>query len=171
MKTFVYPLLALITLPFVAGCGMPDFRIKRKVAANEIIGTWELDPKSSAFATDNDIDRHKADPTKVHAITFVAGGTCQFRSVLQMPTRYVDALGEWEISPTDDDPKGSQIDISLKIEGDARHTFSMGLKEISGELILWQFWGDPDSWKFVEYRRQAEQPALTDRSPDSSLQR
>lgn len=152
-------LILLITTLLVAACGMPDIRIKRKVAASEVLGTWSLDPKSSALAAGNSLDRCEADPTKPHTITFSADGTCRYRSVLQMPARYLDAYGEWEITPTADDPKGSEVDVSLEIDGDGTYMLSLDLREESGELIFWEFWGDPDSWRFLEYKRKAEQDA------------
>lgn len=154
MKPIVQLSCLLAVLLSLASCGLPDIRIKRLVDPSEIVGTWELDPGSSALAADNSIDRYVADPTKPHEITFKEDGTCQYRSVFQMPTRFVEASGEWELGSTEGDPRGSEIDLSLQIEGEGTHSFSLDLREEAGELILWEFWGDPDSWRFLEYRRR-----------------
>jgi hypothetical protein len=157
MKTITQSLLLLLVSLIVVSCGMPDIRIKRKVTESEIQGMWILDLKSSALASDNSIDRYEDASAKVHKITFNADGTCHYQSVLQMPTRYVDAHGTWEIGSDPDNPRGSVIDIRLKSDAEGTYMFSLDLKEDSGELILWEFWGDPDSWRFLEYNRKAEQ--------------
>ena len=154
MKTITQRLLIPLVSLIIVSCGMPDIRVKRKVAESEIQGVWVLDPKSSALASDNSIDRYEDASAKVHKITFNPDGTCHYQSVLQMPTRYVDAHGTWKIGSDADNPKGSVIDILLKTDSDGTYMFSLDLKEESGVLILWEFWGDPDSWRFLEYKRK-----------------
>lgn len=155
MKTITQRILLLLASFIVVGCGMPDIRIKRKVTESEILGTWELDPKSSAFASDT-IDRYERASAKAYTIRFNSDGSCHYQSVSQFPTRYVNAHGKWKISPDTENPKGCLIDIELKTDGGGTHIFTLDLKEHSGELILWEFWGDPDSWRFLEYKRKAE---------------
>ena len=139
----------------MSSCGIPDIRIKRKVAESEIIGTWQLDPKSSALVVDNDGNDYVIDSSKPHTMVFRSDGTCQYRSVLQMPTRYVDAIGEWSIGTDSDNPKGCKINMKLKSDG-GTYMFSLDLKEESGELVIWEFWSDPDLWNFLEYKRKPE---------------
>lgn len=145
--------ITLLGLLCLTSCGLPDTRIKRQVAESEIIGTWELDPASSALAVDHDGDDYLMEPGQAHTIVFNADGTCHYRSVMQMPTRHVDAAGTWCITPTDDDPRGCHVDLELRIDGEGTSSFSLDLREESGELILWEFWGDPDLWNFLEYRK------------------
>jgi len=145
--------ILLVSL-LLSSCGGPDIRIKRKVAEREIVGTWHLDPKSSALVLDHDGDDYLMDASKPHVIVFDEDGTCRYSSVMQMPTRYVDSIGDWSIVPTSNDPRGSKVDIRLKTDGGGTHMFSLDIKEESGELILWEFWSDPDLWNFLEYKRK-----------------
>jgi hypothetical protein len=74
-----------------------------------------------------------------------------------MPARYVDASGEWKIVTPADNPKGCQVKMILNGGGTGTIEFSLDLKEESGQLVLWEFWSDPDLWNFLEYKRtQAE---------------
>jgi hypothetical protein len=147
MKT----LLLLLCLPLFYGCGPPDIRLKRLITAGEVVGTWQLDPKSSALEVDGDNQDYIMDPSKPHEIIFRPDGTCRYRSVLQLTTGYVDAEGKWSIVPTSDDPKGSEIKLAIDFGG--TNMFSLDVKEESGKLVLWEFWSDPDLWDFLEYKR------------------
>lgn len=154
----------LLVICLLPSCGLPDIRIKRKVATSELVGTWVLDPKSSAMAKDHDGDTYVPATGQPHTIVFNADGTCHYRSVLQMPTRYVDASGDWSIVTPTDNPKGCEVKIILNSASTGTTQFSLDLKEESGHLILWQFWSDPDLWNFLEYKRtQAEQGASPSR--------
>lgn len=146
----------LITIAFVfAGCGIPDKRIKRKVAESEIVGVWDLDLSSSALLEDHDGQNYAIDSSKPHTIDFNADGTCRYRSVLQMPTRYVDAHGTWSIGTPSDAPKGSEIDLVINLPAGGTLAMTMDIKEKSGALVLWTFWSDPDLWNFLEYNKKA----------------
>ena len=148
MKT----VLLFLGLLCLVSCGMPDIRIKRKVADREIVGIWHLDPASSALAADYDGDDYRMDPEKPHTIVFRSDGTCRYRSVMQMPTRFVDAEGEWSIVPTADDSKGCMVEMRLKLD-DGETKCALDFREKSGALVLWEFWSDPDLWNLLEYKR------------------
>lgn len=145
--------IGLLGLLLLTSCGLPDTRLKRQVAESEVVGTWELDPASSALALDHDGDDYAMEPGKPHTIVFNADGTCRYRSVLQMPTRHVDATGTWRITPTPDDPSGCTVDLELKTEDGATTSFSLDFREEHDELIIWEYWSDPDLWNFLDYRR------------------
>ena len=132
---------------------MPDIRINREVAEKEIVGTWRLDPGSTALASNDFGGDYVPDASQPNTIVFNPDGTCRYRSVSQMPTRHIDESGEWSIVPTSDKPERYEIKMTLKMEGGGTSGFDIGIRERSGELVLWQFWGDPDSWHFLEYRR------------------
>jgi hypothetical protein len=145
-------LLILLFLPLLFACAPPDIRIKRMVAASEVVGTWQLDPKSSALVVDGDTQDYIIDHSKPHEIEFKADGTCRYRSVLQMPTRYVDVSGKWAVVTTANNPKGCEVELELEWVG--TYMFSLDIKDDSGTLVLWEFWSDPDLWNFLEYRRK-----------------
>lgn len=153
MKIVAKAAFLILSSLALASCGMPDIRIKHKVAETEVVGTWHLDPKSSALAEDHDGDDYVMDATKPHTIVFSADGTCHYRSVLQMPTRYIDAVGQWKTSSPSDKPEGSEVQIELNMPDGGTQMISLDIREDSGELILWTFWSDPDLWNFIEYKQ------------------
>lgn len=135
-------------------CGEPDIRIQRTVTESEIVGVWELDPQSSALAADHDGDDYDVDPSQQHLIEFRADGTWRYRSVLQMPTRHIDAAGSWSMVAPSDAPRGSRIEIGLQMDDGGTYLFSLDIREESGELVLREFWDDPDPWIFLDYQRK-----------------
>jgi len=166
MKILAKTAFSIIGCLALASCGIPDKRIKRKVVESEIVGTWYLDPNSSALAEDHDGDNYAIDSTKPHSIDFNDDGTCRYRSVLQMPTRYVDVTGIWSVGAPSDDPKGTEVDIELDVPGGGTHAIIMDIKEESGELVLWTFWSDPDLWNHLEYNKKPNKAEMaTPRKP------
>jgi len=166
MKIFVKVTFLMLISLVIASCGIPEKRIKRIVGEHEIVGIWELDPSSSALAEDHDGDNYAIDSSKPHSIVLNADGTCRYRSVLQMPTRYIDATGIWAIEFQADDPKGSEVRIELNTITGGTQMITMEIKEESGDLILWNFWSDPDLWNLLEYNKKPNKAEMaTPRKP------
>lgn len=157
-------LVALLIL-FLAGCHspLPDIRIKRTVAKNEVIGTWVLDSNCSAVGQHNTIDRYIPDPAKPHQIILHANGTCQFLSVIENisgPHPYRLLNGTWKLETDKENPSGSRLSLNL-----GRLWTDYEFREEKGTLILWQYWGDPDSCNFIEYQRAPSPCSLQSPTP------
>ncbi|MES2996760.1 MAG: hypothetical protein V4733_08115 [Verrucomicrobiota bacterium] len=139
----------------LAGCFLPDIRINRKVSKSEVIGTWLLDPKCSAIAETNAIDRYIPDSSKPHRIILNPDGTCSFQSVIGYdPGKYQYQIltGTWKLETSKDNPSGSYLALELGKAGMRTTHTDYDFREENGNLILWCHWGDPGSWQFLEYR-------------------
>ncbi len=136
----------------------PDIRLKRPVEPNEVIGCWELMESSlntvtnAHFTFDPYIIKGKPE----HKIVFNSDGTCIYQSLMQMPTKYVNTNGTWKITQDSKEPKISKLEIIHH----KQIYFSLDFMEKEKELIIWEFWGDPDDWQFLKYKKMkdSEQP-------------
>jgi hypothetical protein len=155
------PLLILLTI-ICTGCphplGMPDRNLKTYVQDQDVVGVWSLQPESLSLLTR---DGFKADSSHMYQIQFQADGACSFRSVVDEFSggTYHDAKGEWKLEH--DTTGGSNIEKKNTIEmnlslPNGRHIQYLNFDKVDGSLVLWQFYGDPDSWEFMEYKK-AEQ--------------
>lgn len=137
----------------ISGCQFSEGRyLDREVEAAELVGTWymrsssmdslrfagatgEIDPDSNFFVLDSD-------------------GTCLFNSIPLTRSNIESALVEtstqcrWELSEV-----GHQaLRLTMAdIEGGGIYHFD---ETAEGELVLWYWVDDPDSWKYVEYSRE-----------------
>lgn len=164
----IIPIVASIL--FLAGCGRyfaPDIRLKRQVAANEITGTWVLRGDSLTIAKRDQFHPYHEQPGRMHEIELRPDGTCHFRSITQMPTDYLDCEGEWQLGHSSKDTNIPELDLLLKKGGG--YGFSLDFTEEDSHLVVWQYWGDPDSWEFLKYDKQPNpQGGANGRKPFSS---
>lgn len=142
--------LAIVIPLLLSGCWLPDIRLKRNVTPEEITGIWTMTLDSfQDIKTDSDasaiIGSHKDFQIEIRK-----DGTLRYRSLLQMPTRAVDYQGTWELKPHTD-RKGNKLDITLEANGS--YSFSLDFTEEKGKLLLWTFFGDPDSWRLEQYEK------------------
>ena len=143
---FLFPLV-------LAGCFLPDIRLKRNVAPSEVVGLWTLtadsfldirrDPEAAALP-----GRHLE-----YQIDIRADGTLIYRSLLQMPVRQVDVPGRWELRPLSGGKPGNELQIVVDIGGG--HGFSLNFTEEKGRLLIWEYFGDPDRFRLVTYEKTA----------------
>lgn len=134
----------------------PD--LKRYVTQDELIGVWIHTPD-----TERIIARDKpagARPSKCH-LTLNKDGTCEFDSVYGFydDFAYQKSSGTWTLEhDTEGDSnvrKKNTIAFDMNEKGFAGNMY-LNLKEKNGKLILWAWYGDPDSWEFVEYTKEEQ---------------
>jgi len=145
------PALAIVITLLLAGCWLPDIRLKRSVTPEEIVGVWTMTEDSfQDIKTDSDASRIDGSH-KDYQIEIRKDGTLRYRSLLQIPTRAVDYQGTWQLKPRTDPPRGNRLDILLDANGD--YGLSLDFTEEDGMLIIWTFFGDPDSWRLEKYKK------------------
>ena len=148
----------LLLVSSLAACGSyfaPDINLKRKASEKEIVGTWKLTSqtrdllKAKGFADE---------PSKEYTITFASDGSLQFSSIMEDAEHPVlmEGAGNWTLEH--DLAQGDNIkkanDISLKIHfPKTTYWYHLFLTEENGKLLLWYWYGDPDSWEFIKYER------------------
>ncbi len=159
--------LVLVVLAVLcSGCPwpLPDRNLKEYVKEQDVVGRWNFQPESIALVVR---DGFKTNPTHQYHIQFLKDGTCAFRSVVDefQGGNYRDVKGKWKLEH--DTTGGSnikkkntiQIDLSI---ANGTHTRYLNFDKVDGTLVLWQFYGDPDSWEFMEYKKAEQSPASDD---------
>ena len=154
MKSVSVALLLGATLT-LAGCGRyftPNINLDRYATKEEVVGTWQLLPSTLQLATR---DGYKPPKSLVHEIEFRADGTCTFKSITEWAQKatYMDACGTWKLQH-DTERKGerkrkNELKLSVGPEG-----LEFYLTEEDGKVLLWYWWGDPDSWEFIKYEKR-----------------
>jgi hypothetical protein len=150
----IVPAIAITLL--VAGCGLfsRDIRLKREVAAKEVIGVWSLRTESLATAKKDSTQPYQEQAGRNHEIEFRADGTCHFGSISQMPTDYLDSKGMWQLSHDFKNKKIPQVDILIYKGGS--YALALYFTEQEGKLVLLQPWGVPDKREFLKYEKKTD---------------
>lgn len=160
------PLLIVLAL-LCTGCPrplwLPDRNLKEYVTEQDVVGIWSLQPESLALLTR---DEFKTNSTYQYNIRFFEDGSCSFHSVIAefQGGDYCDVKGTWElkhdITGDSNVEKKNTVRIDLLIENKAVVRYLNFDKE-DGALVLWQFYGDPDSWEFLEYKKKSRTNQVT----------
>lgn len=146
--------MVLICLMLNGCCGTyfpPNRNLKRTVNETEIIGTWKLTPQSLALLQR---DGFVTDPDHAYTITFNLDGSMMFASVVKdmQNGQYTQAAGQWTLEHDTNDNSNIHKTNALRFDI-GRHLMLLNFTEQEGRLLLWNYYGDPDSWEFLEYER------------------
>ena len=150
MKLIIIALL-VVAVSVLAGCGRyftPNINLDRYATKEEIVGTWQMLPSTMQLA---ERDGYKPQ-SSIHEIEFCSDGTCSFRSITESAQKatYLDARGTWTLHH-DTERKGERKrknELKLSI---GNQELGFYLTEESRHVLLWYWWGDPDSWEFIKY--------------------
>jgi hypothetical protein len=151
-------LIILLFSAMTTGCGRyfaPDRNVKETLTDGDVIGTWKMTTNSLALLTR---DGFRSDPAQTYTITFRKNGTCLFQSVEEFAQKgtYVSASGVWKLGHDIKPGGNAKVKNLLQMELDvdrATHFRDLGFTREHGVLMLWEFYGDPDEWEFIEYAR------------------
>jgi len=154
MKFIAFCSLILGAL-LVAGCARyftPNINLDRYATKEEIVGTWQLSPTTLELA---EHDGYHPPKGQIHEIQFHPDGTCTFRSITEWGQKatYRSEEGTWALEH-DTEHKGerkrkNELKVILGSEG-----LSYYPTEEEGKILLWYWWGDPDSWEFIKYKKR-----------------
>jgi hypothetical protein len=153
-------LILSVICALLTGCGnyfAPDRNVKEKLGDDDVIGRWKMTSKSLGLLTR---DGFRSEPAHAYMISFNKDGTCLFQSVeaFVQKGRYISASGVWKLGH--EVKRGSNvrvknvIQMELNVDG-GTHFRDLSFTREAGVLILWEFYGDPDQWEFIEYARDA----------------
>jgi hypothetical protein len=147
--------LLVVAASVLAGCGRyftPNINLDRYATKEEIVGTWRLLPSTLQLATR---DGYKPSETLVHELEFRADGSCTFESITEWAQKatYLSMQGTWTLEH-DTERKGerkrkNELKLTLGSQG-----LEFYLTEEDGKVLLWYWWGDPDSWEFIKYEKR-----------------
>jgi hypothetical protein len=155
-KRYVAESLLLALCAFIVACGgyfAPDRNIRERLDESELSGAWQLTARSLELLERDGFHRN---PDSRYRLTLTADGECQFESVVDDFKGGTDVRAPctWRLEhdAADDSSikRANILRVSFRPDGRVLH-FSFARQ--GGELILWNYYGDPDSWEFIEYSR------------------
>ncbi len=142
------------------GCALPlpDINLTRKVSKAELVGTWVLTAQAKKMIAAEQTASKKP-PTGY--IKLLADGSCEFSSIYSVNYSLVhlESKGKWvlEHDTTGDSNYKKKNALRLDMESSqfASNTY-LNFTQDNGKLLLWSFYGDPDSFDLIEYHKQKE---------------
>lgn len=145
---------AAVAVVLSTGCQHAEDRyLERAVAANEVVGTWQMTPGTVKDLQDTGYTA-SIDPMQ-HQIVLRSDGTCDFRTLARVldeagkPAPRLESECGWKLGNVGH--QAVQIDTHTEPPQHPYYYFSEGP---GGRLELWQHAGDPDAWRYVEYTKQ-----------------
>ena len=154
--------ICVFSIPFMfflnnlAGALTPPPDLIRYVTQDELIGVWiHTSDTKRIIARDKPSGTR---PLKCH-ITLHKDGTCDFDSVYghYKSFAYRKSSGRWTLEHDTEGNsnrrKKNAIAFDINASGFAGNMY-LNLKEKNGKLILWAWYGDPDSREFIEYIKE-----------------
>ena len=124
-------------------------RLDRAVDTDEILGAWTLSSEGVADLRSSGIELKE--PPARHTIQFKGDGSCEFNTLLPSAIRaeraanLVSSPCHWELTAG----RNPLLTIEL-LNTEERVTYRF--VEARG-LRIWQYIGDPDAWKYLEYSK------------------
>lgn len=156
------PLRLRITLVAVAisvvsasGCQWSEDRyLKREVTQEEVVGTWVLRPESVQDL--DSIGIQIGDDRSSHRLELDADGGCELRTFLPEDVELTGSAPavtsstcRWDLVQG-----GSHQQLSIELLDAPGKTIRYSFTEAKGgELVIWQYIGDPDAWRYLEYSK------------------
>lgn len=150
--------VALLVLGVTLACQRSENRYAtRKVTPMEVHGTWTMTPTGIEGLRYAGHTKHLNEAD--HVLVIRPDGSCSLRG-------FVDALKtsgadegfvatdcQWSLGEI-----GHQA-LMIRIQGQRADTLGpyFHFDEENGKLLLWQYAGDPDAWKYVEFAKQSDQ--------------
>ena len=148
-------LCVVVVVVVVAGCHGPDRHMRRKVEPSELVGTWKMTAASLRLLQR---DGYVASPGETQTITFKADGSLAFASVLDQfeGGTLTTCNGTWRLDhdkTINNLRRANVVDVELQLTRNHTYLRTLSLAEEGGKLRLWDSYGDPDLWEFIEYER------------------
>ena len=156
-------IILILSCAILFGCdrSLPDRSLKEYVSETDVVGKWKLTPESLALLTQFGF---KEKPEHKYSIVFHPDGTCEYHTVVGYfeDIAYYEVAGSWELEK---DTMGNSNYIkknALRIEistPNMDYTRYLNFDKKEGQIILWNYYGDPDSWEFLEYEKIKNNPS------------
>jgi hypothetical protein len=155
MLTRLVIVVFLFSLIFASCQWSEDRSLEREVTNEELVGVWVLQPQSVRDL--ESVGIVLSEERTSHRIALQANGSCRLRAFL---TEDIDVPGpaptvtssrcRWELITG----PSSRQHLSLELTDLPRRFTQYHLSETAdGNLVLWQYIGDPDFWDYLDYAR------------------
>jgi hypothetical protein len=155
MSVKIASVLVAVTFLATAGCQRSEDRfLEREVAPEELVGTWVLRPESVQDL--ESIGVQIGDGMSSHWLELASDGGCRIQTFLPAdieltgpPPTVTSSRCRWELTPS-----GARQQLWLKLLNSPRkHAHYHFTETNGGELVIWQYIGDPDAWRYLEYSK------------------
>ena len=159
--------LLLVTISTLAtGCQWSEDRsFDREVLRDEIVGVWVL--RAESVRDLGSVGVRLGGDRSSHRIELNSDGGCELRTflpehveIMGAPPAVTSSQCRWRL-------KGGVPDQELAIEllDHRGKTIHYSFTEVDGELVIWQYIGDPDAWRYLEYSRMQPHPPPSPAAP------
>lgn len=150
------PLVA-VTLSLLAtgGCQWSEDRfLEREVAPEELVGTWVLRPESVQDL--DSIGVQLGEDRFSHRLAIDSGGGCELRTFLPAdveltgpPPAVTSSRCRWRLARG-----AAHQHLWIELLDTAKKHIHYNFTEANGgEIVIWQYIGDPDAWRYLEYSK------------------
>lgn len=123
------------------------------MAPRELVGAWEATPFAMKSLKETGHSKHLN--VSDHFLHVRPDSSCRIKSVLNIALfkpdedpHYVDGECTWSIK----NDGHEYLDIKMKSEDSYRGKYYFDQED--GRLVLWQYATDPDSWKYMEFKKR-----------------
>jgi hypothetical protein len=150
---------AIMACALLVGCGRyfpPDRNLNRHLGVPELCGTWTLTAEAMALAQRDGF----APPGNIPSeIALSEDFTCRYASpaLSGISAGGLSVTGRWSLvhdaaaGRNHNGPK-NRVELLLCV-GDTTVARALDITERNGRLYLFETWGDPDEWEFMEFER------------------
>lgn len=131
-----------------------DRTLDREVVPEELVGSWVLRPESVQNL--NSIGIKIVEGRFFHELEFDADGGCRLRTFLPEdvqltgpPPAVTSSKCRWTLGQG-----AAHQRLSIALLDAPEKTIRYRFTEANGgELVIWQYIGDPDAWRYLEYSK------------------
>jgi hypothetical protein len=148
---YIFSIISLLIL----GCGSPPKKdTLRLLKTDELVGTWL--PTAQTIKYFNELSLNNQG-----TILLSEGNVCSVSTYLPVNDQnvpFVSGNGKWHLKH-DTYGTGNKKEknvVEVQIEGDSFSVRYFSIMENDGELFLWSYLGDPDSYKLLVYGRATD---------------
>ena len=162
-RHFVLLALTIGALTVLSGCnrifGVPDRYLKDLPQRDELSGRWTIDEASIARMKSEQrfYPMSKLSPQD-HSIVLRDDGSCSFMtySPFQFDRNYIVSDGKWElVMEQADGSEGKRAAVKMTLTPSPNNyvVAPFWIARENGELVIWQYIGDPDRVKYADFHK------------------
>ena len=154
-KLLVLSLILLANLGCFWLLPIPDRDLNEYVSEEDVVGVWSLSHDSLDLLVR---DGFRSDETHQYEIEFLSNGEVVFRSVVSYFGRgtYYEMEGKWKLEhDTTGNSNGEKKNV-IRMEfnhSDGPRGLYLNFDKQGEDLVLWEFYSDPDLQDFMEYTK------------------
>lgn len=132
-----------------------DRYLERNVMPEELVGIWVL--RSESVRDLDSVGVELGEDRTSYTIELDSDRRCALRTLLPEdieptgpPPAVTSSRCRWKLTQD-----GPHQQLSIDLLDTPRRTIRFNFTEVNGgEIVIWQYIGDPDAWRYLEYSRE-----------------